>query len=145
MIVPESISGISRDEFKREQERDETLKPVVEKIASVTIRLCKGGGSSKFVRKNGLIHREFSTPEGKRYWQVVVPQRYRSQVLRVAHESSMAGHLGKAKTTSRVVAEFYWPGVNGVVTRFCRSCDVCQETVCKGRVTRVPFGQVSLI
>jgi hypothetical protein len=145
LIVPESISGISRDEFIREQERDESLKPIVEKIASVTIKHCKGGGSSKFVRKNNLIHREFSSPEGKRYWQVVVPKRYRSEVLRVAHESSMAGHLGKAKTTSRVVTEFYWPGVNGDVTRFCRSCDVCQKTVCKGRVTKVPLGQMPLI
>jgi len=52
----------------------------------------------------------------------------------------MAGYLGKAKTTSRVVTEFYWPGVNGDVTRFCRSCDVC-----KGRVTKVPLGQMPLI
>ena len=81
LIVPESISGISCDEFKREQERDEILKTIVDKIASGAIKHCKGGGSSKFVRKNELIHREFGTPEGKRYWQVVVPQRYRSQVV----------------------------------------------------------------
>jgi transposase InsO family protein len=145
LIVPESISGISRDDFKQEQERDESIRTIVEKITSGAIKHCKRGGSSRFVRKNGLIHREFSAREGKKYWQVVVPQRYRSQVLRVAHESSMAGHLGKAKTTSRVVAEFYWPGVNGDVTRFCRSCDVCQKTVCKGRVTRVPLRQMPLI
>ena len=57
----------------------------------------------------------------------------------------MAGHLGIRKTLNRVVAEFLWPGVCGDVTRFCKSCDICQRTIQKGGVTNVPLGKLPLI
>ncbi|KAL3866326.1 hypothetical protein ACJMK2_043633 [Sinanodonta woodiana] len=130
--VPEAVTDISRDEFTREQIRNGSLS--TERSLSGTAKYCKGGGSSKFVRTKGLMYREFSPWDGGKYLQLVVPQIYRSHVLRLAHESSMA-----------VLREFYWPGVNGDVKRFCRSCNVCQKTVSKGRNTRVPLGKMPLI
>ncbi|KAL3847604.1 hypothetical protein ACJMK2_018507 [Sinanodonta woodiana] len=144
--VPEAVTDISRDEFMREQIWDGSLSTLAEKIMSGTVQYCKGGGSSKFVRTKGSMYREFSPWDGGKYLQLVVPQIYRSHVLRLAHESSMAGHLGmKKKTTDRVLREFYWPGVNGDIDRFCRYCDVYQKTVSKGRNTRVSVGKMSLI
>ncbi|GFO03942.1 retrovirus-related pol polyprotein from transposon 297 [Plakobranchus ocellatus] len=46
-------------------------------------------------------------------------------------------HLGIRRTKDKVLSNFYWPGVDGDVTRYCRSCDVCQRTVKKGTVPRV--------
>ena len=46
---------------------------------------------------------------------------------------------------NRVVSEFFWPGVCGDVARFCKSCDICQRTIQKGRVTKVPLGKLPLI
>ncbi|GFR94304.1 zinc finger protein [Elysia marginata] len=43
------------------------------------------------------------------------------------------------RTKDKVLSNFYWPGVDGDVTRYCRSCDVCQRTVKKGIVLRVPL------
>ena len=40
---------------------------------------------------------------------------------------------------------FFWPGVCGDVARFCKSCDICQRTIQKGRVTKVPLGKMPLI
>ncbi|GFO47133.1 Zinc finger protein [Plakobranchus ocellatus] len=40
------------------------------------------------------------------------------------------------RTKDKVLSNFYWPGVDGDVTRYCRSCDVCQRTVKKGTVPR---------
>ena len=57
----------------------------------------------------------------------------------------MSGHLGIKKTMDRVLTEFLWPGVCGDVSRFCKSCDICQRTIQKGRVTKVPFGKLPLI
>ena len=42
------------------------------------------------------------------------------------------------------MAEFFWPGVCGDVTQFCKSCDICQRAVQKGRVAKVPFGRLPL-
>ncbi|GFN96980.1 gypsy retrotransposon integrase-like protein 1 [Plakobranchus ocellatus] len=51
----------------------------------------------------------------------------------------------KPRTNDKVLSNFYWPGVDGVVTRYCRSCDVCQRTVKKGTVPRVLLEKVPLI
>ena len=65
--------------------------------------------------------------------------------MTLAHESLMAGHLGIRKTIDQEVAEFFWRGVCGDVTRFCKSCDICQRTVQKGRVAKGPLGRLPLI
>ena len=65
--------------------------------------------------------------------------------MRLAHETLMSGHLGTKKTLDRVVAEFFWPGICGHVARFCKSCDICQRTFQKGRVSKVPLGKLPLI
>ena len=46
---------------------------------------------------------------------------------------------------SRVLAEFYWPGVQSDCKRYCRSCDICQRTVPKGCVGKVPLGKMPFI
>ena len=40
---------------------------------------------------------------------------------------------------------FFWPGVCGDVAMFCKSCDMCQRTIQKGRVTKLPLGKMPLI
>ena len=75
----------------------------------------------------------------------MVPVGFREKVLRLAHETLLTGHLGIKKTLDRVVSEFFWPGVCGDVARFCKSCDICQSTIQKGRVTKVPLGKMPLI
>ena len=59
----------------------------------------------------------------------------------------LSEHLGIKKTLDRVVSEFFffWPGVCGDVARFCKSCDICQWTIRKGRVTKIPLGKLPLI
>ena len=65
--------------------------------------------------------------------------------MEVAHDSILGGHLGIKKTKDHIQTNFYWPGMQGDVTSFCRSCDVCQKTTAKGSVPRVPLGDMPLI
>jgi len=65
--------------------------------------------------------------------------------MKLAHDSIMSGHQGVKKTTEKVTVHFFWPGVHGDVTRYCRSCDICQRTVPKGRVPATPLGKMPLI
>ncbi|GFO24236.1 gypsy retrotransposon integrase-like protein 1 [Plakobranchus ocellatus] len=65
--------------------------------------------------------------------------------MSVAHDSITGAHLRIRRTKDMVLSNFYWLGVDGNVTRYCRSCDVCQRTVKKGTVPRVPLEKVPLI
>ena len=77
--------------------------------------------------------------------QLVVPKGLGQQVMSVNHESAFSGHLGAKKTEVRILMNFFWPGLRLEVIRFCHSSDVCQRTVKKGNVKKVPLGSMSLI
>ena len=77
--------------------------------------------------------------------QVVVTKSLRSQVLKLAHCGLMAGHQGSKKTLDRILASFHWPGIHSDVPRFCQSCDVCQRTIQKGKVEKVPLEKMPII
>ena len=82
---------------------------------------------------------------GKPIRQVIVPKPLRRQVMHLVHNSIMGRHMGIRKTTNRVLTNFYWPAVQEDVTRCCRSCDVCQQTVQKGTVPRAALQRMPLI
>lgn len=69
----------------------------------------------------------------------------RPEVLKLAHDSPMAGHLGGKKTRNRIWVEFYWPEMCPEIRRYVASCDACQKTVTKGSVRRVPLEKMPLI
>ena len=77
--------------------------------------------------------------------QVILPEPLRQRVMKIAHESLLAGHVGAKKTTDRILSSFHWPGLGADVRRFCRSCDVCQRAVKKGSVGKAPLGKMPLI
>lgn len=65
-------------------------------------------------------------------------------MMKIAHESLMAGHLGVKKTTERIMSEFYWSRIYADIRCFCTSYDVCQRTIQNDKVTlgRMPLQNV---
>lgn len=49
------------------------------------------------------------------------------------------------KSTDRLISEFYWPGVQADIRRYCQSCDIFQRTMPKGRTKPVPLGRMPII
>ena len=144
--VPDQIINEDKEALKQAQDTDPNLDSIRGRVESGSITVSRGlnRGETKFVRKKGLLYRQF-TKGNKVTLQLVVPVGFREKVLRLAHETLLTEHLGIKKTLDRVVSEFFWPGVCGDVARFCKSCDICQRTIQKGRVTKVPLGKMPLI
>ncbi|XP_069119292.1 uncharacterized protein [Argopecten irradians] len=106
------------------------------------------GNKYRMEIKNNILYRVYKQKRGElieEIRQIAVPQTYREQVMSLAHESIVGGHLGVQKTIDRISTSFYWPGMTSDVTRYCRSCDICQKSTPKGRVTKVPLGEMPLI
>ena len=97
----------------------------------------KGEGTYKFKVIDEVLYRISQNKLHGEVRQIVVPELYRKQVMKLAHESIIGGHLGKKKTVDRITSNFHWPGVVADVARFCRSCDICQKTV--------PLGEMPLM
>ena len=144
--VPDQIINEDKEALKLAQATDPKLDSIRRRVDSGNITVSRelNRGETKFIRKKDLTYRQF-TKGNKVTLQLVIPEGFREKVLRLAHETLMSGHLGIKKTLDRVVSEFFWPGVCGDVARFCKSCDICQRTIQKGRVTKVPLGKMPLI
>ena len=120
----------------------------LEKLRKFTEPKIKGDQSVHFEEKGGILYRVFSHPRvngGNEIRQVVVPENLRNQVIELAHSSLMGGHMGIRKTSDRILSNFYWPGLNDDVARFCRTCDICQKTESKGKTAKVPLQKMPLI
>ena len=82
--------------------------------------------------KDNLLMRKWSPCDNeiKDDWcethQIVVPDRYRKDILRIAHDLPYAGHMGVTKTYRRILPYFYWPGLHRDVANYCRTCHTCQ-------------------
>ena len=124
--VPDQIISKGKEAFKQAQYSDPKLNGIKQRLESGSVTVSRGlnRGETKFVLKKDLLYRQF-TKGNKLTLQLVIPESFR-EVLRLAHETLMSGHLGIKNTMGRVLTEFFWPGVCGDVSRFCKSCDICQ-------------------
>ena len=145
LCVPNIVKDdISPDDLREAQLADDSLKRYRD-YASKFDTFHSKRGSVKWMTRNGLLYREYTSKDDKAFLQLVVPTPFRNIVMKLAHESIMSGHLATRRSVDRVLSEFYWPGVQSDVKRFCQSCDVCQRTVSKGKVTRVPLESMPFI
>ena len=85
-----------------------------------------------FYEENGILMRKYRPPDvsAEDDWtvvhQIVVPQVYHTEVISLAHDHPMAGHLGISKTHDRILSHFWWPTLRKDVTEYCKSCHTCQ-------------------
>ena len=119
-----------RQEILMKQASDIKLREIRRRVesGSVTKSRSFSSGETKFIRRNGLIYRHFKK-NAKVSLQLVVPSSLTHSVMNLAHESrKVVNHRGRKETISKVLDEFYWPGVCREVTQYCRSCAICQRT-----------------
>ncbi len=150
-LKPLKVADINKvltsTELAEAQKSDKSLIPLWNRCRDKTITSFRGR-KSWFETKRGLLYRKSQisddeTAEIKS--QLVLPSCAKKVVLSLSHSGNFAGHLAFQKSLDRVVSQFFWPGIGADVKRFCRSCDICQRTIPKGRVTKVPLGTMPLI
>ena len=133
--------------LKQWQQQDPSLKRARELAEG---EQAGDNSGASFYYKEELLYRQWY-PRGKTSEdvrcceQLVLPQKCRDLVLRLAHDVPMAGHLGVTKTKDRVLQRYYWPGVFKDVADYCRSCEVCQRSQPRpaARAEMVPMPLVS--
>ena len=112
---------VDRAELIRLQRSDKSLSSLFE--------LAEKGDDLCFLKSGVLLRswRDKLAPPESSFHQIVAPASLRPKLLQIAHEIPAAGHLGVAKTQSRLLRHFFWPSISRDTKSFCRSCDVCQR------------------
>lgn len=146
--VPDTLDHVSTEDIKQAQQSDQSLSKIRQYVKEGKMFKKPNGTTVSYKVKKTLLYRQFQSPnveKGKTFCQLVVPVAFRGNVMKLAHESLMAGHLATRRTVSRILTEFYWPGVEADTKRYCRSCDICQKTVPKGKQVKAPLGKMPII
>ncbi|KAJ8044409.1 hypothetical protein HOLleu_07148 [Holothuria leucospilota] len=143
--VVKGVPQINEQDIKQAQRNDPTLHRILNLTDSSVDTKPLEQSHSRFILRNDLLYREFKCRDGEISSQLVVPKPYRVQVMKLAHDSILGGHQGSRKTKQKVLSDFYWPGCQSDISRFCKSCDICQRTTPKGRVMKLPLGSMPLI
>ena len=119
-----------RDKLIEEQMNDPDVARLAQEAVDDDDEL--GISPECFFKQSGVLMRKWrprdvpATDTWRTLYQIVVPQSKRQDVLSMAHETPLAGHLGVNKTYQRVLNHFYWRKLRQDVVEFCRSCHVCQ-------------------
>ena len=124
----ESKSVISRQNLIEEQSKDKELLDLF-KIALTPVEAEKV--SVGYLIKDDILMRKWSptacdNEKGETVYQIVVPTVHRREVLELAHDLPVSGHLGLRKTYNRVLQHFFWPGLKRDVAKWCKECHTCQ-------------------
>ena len=100
-----------------------------------------------YFRRDGIMYRQW-VPRGQQKQdaieQIILPKECRRAVLQLAHTIPLGGHLGKKKTSAKIMKRFYWPTLYRDVEDFCRSCAKCQKAGHR-RVRRAPLVPLPII
>ena len=80
--------------------------------------------------ENGLLLRR-----GKVY--VPKDMNLRIELLKLHHDTLLAGHPGRWKTLEIVSRNYWWPGMSVDVKKYVQGCDTCQRNKA---VRKPPYG-----
>lgn len=103
------------------QKQDPSLKVWFEKLSNQGET--KGLDEAKYIIKNGILYQVNGKSE-----PLVLPHKFRQQVMELGHSIPWAGHMAFQKTLRRIGR----PGIDTQVSKFCKSCEKCQLTAGKG-------------
>ena len=119
---------LTMEELQKLQQVDSTLE-VPRKLAEEGD---DSSGEGFFFYRDGLLFRRWIPKEpggdDRVVKQLVLPSACRVAVMKLAHSIPMAGHMGKMKSTRRIMERFYWPTLYREVADFCRGCQDCQRS-----------------
>ncbi|XP_077563529.1 uncharacterized protein LOC144179163 [Haemaphysalis longicornis] len=136
----ERLLHVGSTALSAEQRKDHTLEKLLDNVTEGVAKK-----NVRFQAREEILYRKYRDRRGVEYDQLVVPQVYRQDLLRLAHGNSWLGHLGIRKTKDRLLQEYYWPGCFRDVENFVRTCDVCQRVGKPGDKTKAPMKLVPVI
>ena len=122
-------SSFSKSKLIKEQQNDPEISVIYQKASdesdAASDPVC-------YFIKNGVLMRKWrpsdvSTDDEWAFrYKIVVPKSYRFEILSLAHDTPLSGHLGINKTFQKIITHFYWPGIRKDVVEFCKTCHTCQ-------------------
>ncbi len=93
--------------------------------------------------KRGLLFKEFYRQDGSAsHMQFIVPKSIREEIFKAMHNSRISGHLGRKKTTEKLLQRFFWYNLREDVNIWIRKCDICAANQKPVKTPKAPLGDM---
>ena len=95
---------------------------------------------NRLVIRNGILYRRWVCEKtDSDLFELVVPETWRNDIVKMFHADPGAGYLGVKRTVERIRSRAYWPRVTETVKRFCERCEQCQRKKAPAKSPRAPM------
>ncbi|KAF7783141.1 hypothetical protein Agabi119p4_2517 [Agaricus bisporus var. burnettii] len=105
------------DEIRKSEAKEDDVVKAVEEMKRAKVKSLRG---DEWRLEEGLVLKE-----GKVY--VPRDETLRTKIIRLHHDTPIAGHGGQWKTVEMVTRNYWWPGVTKQVQKYVEGCDQCQR------------------
>jgi hypothetical protein len=114
--IPLEIENLLREAYEQDPLPNEILKALEDgdaRHAHITLANCEKKGEYLYYLE-----------------RLYVPDHddLKAELLRLCHDSPVAGHPGRSKTYELLTRDYYWPGMYRYVDRWTRNCHTCRRT-----------------
>ena len=95
-----------------------------------------------------MLKRKWRNPkapceEHQTFHQIILPRKYREEVMRMAHEE-VAAHLSAKKTGESILNYYFWPRMQCDISSYVKKCEICQKCNPRGP-DRVPLRPIPVV
>ncbi|KAF7760451.1 hypothetical protein Agabi119p4_11127 [Agaricus bisporus var. burnettii] len=116
MLINAEEEGIL-DEIRKSEAKEDDVVKAVEEMKRVKVKSLRG---DEWKLEEGLVLKK-----GKVY--VPKDETLRMKIIRLHHNTPIAGHGGQWKTVKMVTRNYWWPGVTKQVQKYVEGCDQSQQ------------------
>lgn len=89
--------------------------------------------------------RKFYCSEGNVFYsQILLPQAYRTTMMREMHNSPVGGHFWMKRTLARLKTKYFWYNMKDDITLWCRTCSSCAAKARPRKTPRAAMGMVKV-
>ena len=120
------IVKIDMDRIKSEQDRDERIRNIKADL------MIDPNSMKEYTLVKDCVH--LMPVKNNKCCCLFIPEALVTEILKICHSHSLAGHPGVQKTCDIVLRNYYWPHCSQQTKEYVLNCETCQ--LCKGKVMK---------
>ena len=95
---------------------------------------------NRLIVKDDILYRRWICEKtGRDHLELVVPDTWRNEIIKMFHADPGAGHMGVKRTVERIRTRAYWLRMTETVKRFCEKCEQCQKKKNPAKSPKAPM------
>ena len=141
------------EEMKEAQESDHDIGPIYTAFSHSRVRppwqeispksletKAYWGEWKRLEMISGLLYRRWESDDNSiMSRQLIVPFKYRQTIMQSLHDERTSAHMGRRRTIAKIKRRFYWFKMRETISRYVRTCDICQRRKRPGITPRAPL------